>query len=709
MESVVIFTDNRAAAGWIAKMLGTYYKYKVGGLNIYEIKIGDMIYKVASVDGHITKLNYTDDPKRQSGTDIAELLSAKPVKTKKYGTIIPMIRAIIPGARSIVVATGNSWDGENIGFEIVDVLKQHGFNMPVQRMRYSSLDMAELKRSFESLEVLDPRLSEAMDVMNILDFQYGIVMTRMFSSMVKKNRKNMGQLSIGSCQTPICGMIYEREKEIEKYESTPYWMVVAKIRTENGTVISAEPMDGVIHDRALANQMCRRGRDEQKAVVQYTNIERIEVAPPEPMSASVLMAECAQNLGLLPGETMRIAEQLYSKRCISYPKTDERAYPIGFDFLTPLNLWENDHHSYGKYVQDILEFGTKRVGDSTKTVTPIHPVGTLKFKETKNEALGSVYDLISRHYISSLMEPMVINRYNTHISIGAEGFLFFSDEIVETGWTEAYPWCCVENGSKVEVNVGDELVLEEIHMKKHTGKIPKPFSNHELFSILDEQGIGIDATLHLHIEKNVERKYIEIEKNRLRTTPLGYSFIECLSQYVPSLLSFQNRMFFTKLAHDVANGNKTIDEALDQGQKIIKMIADAVSINEHEMEARISEIFIDQTFKVIGKCPDCGGSQIVRPYENKEGKEKRIAGCGNYPKCSKAFTLPAKGNIEPVPEYKCKVSNGAVVNVTDGNKKPYLWGIGGGPCFACTLKKECVYRMESEIQNNIQAIPLETC
>lgn len=695
MESVVIFTDNRAAAGWIAKMLGTYYRYKVGGLNIYEIKTKNTIYKVASVDGHITKLNYKDDQKRQSGMNIAELLSAKPVKTKKYGTTIPMIRAIIPGAKLIVVATGNSWDGENIGFEIVDILKQYGFNMPVQRMRYNSLDTAELRRSFESLEVLNPRLSEALDVMNILDFQYGVVMTRMFSSMVKKNRKNMGQLSIGTCQTPICGVIYKREKEIEKHESIPYWTVVAKIRTEDGTVISAEPMDGVIHDRALANQMCRRGRNEQKAVVQYKNIERIEVPPPEPMSASVLMGECAQNLGLLPSETMKIAEQLYSKRCISYPKTDERAYPIGFNFLTTLNLWNNDDHSYGKYVKDILEFGTKRIGDSTKTMTPIHPVSKLDIKETKNEVLSDVYDLISRHYLCSLMEPMVINRHNTHISIGAEGFLHFSDEIVEKGWTDAYSWGCVENGPKIKVNVGDALVLEEIHMKKHTDKKPKPFTSHEIFSTLDEHGIGIDSTLHLHIEKNVERKYIEIEKNRLRTTPLGYSFIECLSQYVPSLLSFQNRMFFTKLAHDVANGNKTIDEALDQGQQIIKMIADAVSINEHEMEGRISEIFIDQTFKVIGKCPDCGGSQIVRLYEDKEGKEKRIAGCGNYPKCSKAFTLPVKGDIEPVPEYKCKISNGAVVNITDGNKKPYLWGIGGGPCFACTLKRECVYRTES--------------
>lgn len=186
---------------------------------------------MTSVSGHLLSLEFTNQYKNWRTCDPLELFSARVEKgcSDDYIKIKRTLEKEVRSCQKLIIWTDCDREGENIGYEIIDVCKAIRNNLDVYRAIFSEITAPAVNRAVRDLKRPNKLVSDAVDVRMELDLRIGAAFTRFQTLRLQKafpNHLAENLISYGSCQFPTLGFVVERYKDRENFIAEPFWRIV---------------------------------------------------------------------------------------------------------------------------------------------------------------------------------------------------------------------------------------------------------------------------------------------------------------------------------------------------------------------------------------------------------------------------------------------------------------------------------------------------
>ena len=293
---------------------------------------------VTSVTGHLMETDFGDAYRKWNSCDPRKLLEiSTPVERHVPSEKFPLRDTLKEEARkcdTLVCCLDGDREGENISFEVIDVCLSVNPRMNVRRARFSACIQPEIDRAFQRLLPPDKHLSDAVDARSEIDLRLGAAFTRFQTlSLGKRFEETQGQvLSWGPCQFATLGFIVDRDWKIESFVPEDFWSVALTFQRENMSV-SFNWRRGKIFDHASCTALYEEMLDNGTATVMHVGETEKRRWRPLPLDTEELQIAASRKLQISSEETMQIAEDLYTKGIISYPRTETQKYKEGTDIL----------------------------------------------------------------------------------------------------------------------------------------------------------------------------------------------------------------------------------------------------------------------------------------------------------------------------------------------------------------------------------------
>lgn len=233
--------EKNDAAKSIANVLSNGNSQRFEGLSkfnkIYKFKTNvrgtnaDMW--MTSVSGHLLTYEFVQSYQGWQSCDPISLFEAPVHKRcpENFLNIKKTLERDILKCDGLIIWTDCDREGENIGFEIIDVCKKVKPNIQVYRAKFSEITSAGIRRALNTLEQPDEKQSQAVDVRSELDLRIGAAFTRFqtlrYQRLFPDNIE--GLVSYGSCQIPTLGFVARRYNDVEKFIPQKFWKIKGKL------------------------------------------------------------------------------------------------------------------------------------------------------------------------------------------------------------------------------------------------------------------------------------------------------------------------------------------------------------------------------------------------------------------------------------------------------------------------------------------------
>ncbi len=292
------------------------------------------------------------------------------------------------------------------------------------------------------------------------------------------------------------------------------------------------------------------------------------MARPVPFDTTTFLREANHILGLSASEAMRIAEELYMKGLISYPRTDNQSYPSSLDLRDIVKMLAKIPE-YRPFAEELLVQDVFRPSSGRKTEDhpPIHPVGVPGKLSPKAKA---VYDLIVRRFLATLFPPGIVERRRVHIRIKGVPFVAEEKRIIQRGWLVVYP----NNVKEVRLpplQRDDVLPVVDVKLLKKQTQPPKRFSQGELIRRMEALGLGTKSTRAEIVAKLFARKYLQGKKS-IKPTDLGKTLVEVLSKYAPDIVTPEMTARLEQELDKIAKGEKTKEDVVKESRELLRKV-----------------------------------------------------------------------------------------------------------------------------------------
>jgi DNA topoisomerase-3 len=558
------------------------------------------------------------------------------------------------------------------------VIEQAEYKGEVKRLWISSLTTEAIKEGFEKLQPSSKydNLYYAGFSRAIGDWLLGINATRLYTVKYGGYKQ---VLSIGRVQTPTLAMIVNRFKEIKNFKPQPYWELQTVYREttfncEEGKFLKKE--DG----EAFANQV----KEHDFEVISVEKKRGKEYAP-KLFDLTGLQVYCNNKFGLSADETLKIAQQLYEQKVITYPRVDTTflpndIYPKAAGILQKLTNYEGlTRPVLGKK----LKKSTKVFND--KKVTDHHAIIPTGIQGNLHGSHLKVYDIIARRFIAIFYDECSVANTTVIGQVDTVSFKTTGKVILEKGWKVVF-----ETANGKDKKEKDELPIfkkgekgphEPSFQEKET-KAPKHYTeatllrgmetagkqvdDEEMRELMKENGIGRPSTRASIIETLFKRQYIERNKKQILPTETGIQLIEIIRNNM--LTSAELTGKWEKQLREIEKGNfhagsfvknmKIMVEHLvyevmrEQNQTII---APPTESKAHDKENPQEKEKTSST--LVGfDCPKCKEGSIL--------KGKSSYGCSAYKKgCNFLLPFSFEGKKISENQYLRLVQKGYTVNL----------------------------------------------
>ena len=310
------------------------------------------------------------------------------------------------------------------------------------------------------------------------DYLMGINFSRLLTLKYGNSISNFLQtkysvISVGRVMTCVLGMVVRREREIRDFVKTPFYRVLSTIDAQGHTFEGewrAVKGSRYFESYDLYKENGFKERKKAEELIQYLQtpddesvnvagiqrqlglncrIESIEKKkekknPPLLYNLAELQNDCSKRFKISPDETLRIVQELYEKKLVTYPRTDARVLSTAVAKEITRNL--NGLSKYpmaAPYMQDILNFGSYKTLAKTRYVNDkqitdhyaIIPTGQgLNALSTVSSTAKGVYDLIVRRFLSIFYPPAVYQKVAIVTKIKEESFFSSFKVLAEEGY-----------------------------------------------------------------------------------------------------------------------------------------------------------------------------------------------------------------------------------------------------------------------------------
>ena len=544
-------------------------------------------YQVTWTFGHLCELKEPDDYtpmwKRWS-------LSALPMIPQRFGIKLindegikkqfSTIERLMQAADSIINCGDAGQEGELIQRW---VMQKAQAKCPVKRLWISSMTDEAIKQGFAELKDQQEYQSLYLAGLSraIGDWLLGMNATRLYTLKYGQNRQ---VLSIGRVQTPTLALIVNRQKEIDNFESEPYWVLATIYRNTQFTATSGKFTSKEEGEKAFSTIAGK------PFTVTDVSKKKGTEAPQHLYDLTSLQVDCNKKFAYSADITLKLIQSLYEKKFTTYPRVDTQyltddIYPKVPQILNGVSQAKiMSQQKYLPLVQQLAASGkklpkSKKVFDNSK-VTDHHaiiPTGVPPTGLTDMEA--NVYDLIAKRFISVFYPDC---KFSTTTVIGEvvneDGdkpekieFKVSGKEILEPGWREVYAKDVkandeedsqdgntggdAGNGANKKENVEERTLPSFVKGESgdHTPTLtekwttpPKYYTeatllrametagkfveDEELRAALKENGIGRPSSRAGIIETLFKRHYIRRQRKNLMATPTGIELIDTIHE-----------------------------------------------------------------------------------------------------------------------------------------------------------------------------------
>lgn len=384
---------------------------------------------------------------------------------KQTAKQLTVLKKWVKQADQLVHAGDPDREGQLLVDEVIDFLGVKGKKRDgVKRCLISDLNPPAVKQSLSKLR--DNRdfipLSVSALARSRADWLYGINLTRAYTLQGQKVGYQ-GVLSVGRVQTPLLGLVVNRDKDIANFVSKPFYNVWAHLRTENNENFKAKwiPSEhcaayldehGRNVSRPLAENVVQRA-SFQSATVKNISRNKKSRAAPLPYSLSSLQIDANKAFGFSAKQALDICQALYEQHnAITYPRSDSRYLPMGHfsqasqvlacvqnnldqvDTGGPLSIRENDASLFAslKPKQKSKAWNDSKV-DAHHAIIP-----TQKSLSRLSPQEAKIYRLICRNYVAQFLPSYVFYDSQVDIEIAAGKFVAKAKEIEQEGWKSLF-------------------------------------------------------------------------------------------------------------------------------------------------------------------------------------------------------------------------------------------------------------------------------
>ena len=186
---------------------------------------------MTSVSGHLLAIDFAQQFRGWRSCTPVELFEAPIEKTcpKDYEQIKRTLEREVRTCEKLIIWTDCDREGENIGYEIIDVCRAVRRNVDVYRAQFSEMTAPAISRAINNLARPNKMISDAVDARSELDLRIGAAFTRFQTLRFQKafpNNLADKMISYGSCQFPTLGFVVERFKARESFIPEPFWKII---------------------------------------------------------------------------------------------------------------------------------------------------------------------------------------------------------------------------------------------------------------------------------------------------------------------------------------------------------------------------------------------------------------------------------------------------------------------------------------------------
>lgn len=672
----------------------------IGKVPYYELTRDGKKIIVAPAVGHLFSLAPREKTYGYPVFDIEWVPVYVAEKGKSYAKeYIKALRELAKRADEFVVACDYDTEGEVIGYTAlkyacgVDPAK-------AKRMKFSALTKKDLLRAWYNLEpTINFGMADAGVARHVLDWYWGVNLSRALSSAVKKASGKWIVLSTGRVQGPTLKFLVEREQEIANFIPTPYWVIKMILEKNNQQYTAVYEKDRILDE------------EEAKRIVQEAKkgpifVEKVEVKqqqrnPPHPFDLGTLQREAYSAFGYSPKKTLEIAQKLYEMSLCSYPRTSSQKLPKNLNFRSIIqNLAKI--FEYKPFAHELLGKGELKPIEGKKedpAHPAIYPTGELPKPGELSKEERNLYDLIVRRFLALFADPAVRESVKVIINSNNHRFILSGSRTVKEGWLKIYgKYVSFDEVLLPKFEKGEPIKVIQIKREKKKTKPPARYSPASVIKKMEDLGIGTKATRAQILETLYSRGYIE-GKKKIKVTPLGMKVIEALENSVPDIISVELTREFEEKMEQIMQKRISKEKVIEESKETLLKILKEFKKKEGEIGKKLLEAFIESqgnkkgkrgestkeltaeekesTKKplekkkskdtiIVGKCPKCGGDLVVR-YSRKTGK--RFVGCSNWPNCDVTYPLLQRGEIIPTGKTCPECGNAPIVKIKEHNRE----------------------------------------
>ncbi len=591
-----------------------------------EYTFGDTV--VMGLRGHVVELDFTKGYSnwRSEEHPPRSLINAGIEKHPTEKKIVALMQKHAKKADRITIATDYDTEGELIGMEAYELVRAVNQKATVDRARFSAITKDEITKAIADAKEIDFNLAAAGETRQVIDLVWGASLTRFLSIAAHRGSDNI--LSVGRVQSPTLAMIVDREKEIEAFVPEKYWMLslTAKVAGEE---IAARHVHGRFTVKAEADAAFAGTRDP--VIVREVITGKKNDKAPTPLDTTALIVG-AGRLGLSAASAMSKAEDLYMRGFISYPRTDNTAYPKSLNIRQHLKMFAGgEFERDANYVLTHMRAAPTRGKKETTDHPPIYPTSKGTREEIGDEATWKLYEFIVRRFFATLSPDAEWKTLKVNLTADKEPYTITGGRLLVPGWRAVYPYSKAEETVLPEFSVGERLELVDKNCEEKETQPPARYSQSRLIQRMEELGLGTKSTRHEVISKLIGRKYIE--GNPMKPTVVGRAVTESLEKFADTITEPTMTKTLEESMEDIAAGKKTMNAVLTESRTMLSSIFDDLEANKEA----IGQDIMDRTREeqTVGQCPICGAPLRIRRVGTSQ-----FIGCSSYPYCTFNTSLP---------------------------------------------------------------------
>lgn len=485
MQENLVIVESPAKAKTIEKFLGSDFK-------------------VMSSYGHIRDLK-----KKELSID-KDTLQPDYVIPKDKEELVKKLKESAKKAHKVWLASDEDREGEAISWHLCEVLGLD--EASTNRIVFHEITKPAILAAIARPRHLDMNLVNAQQARRVLDRIVGFKLSPVLWRKVKP------ALSAGRVQSVAVRLIVEREREIQQFNSEPYYRINAifAITNANGSQseVKAE-LDKRFdnHDDAIA--FLNQCKDSEFTVDSVTK-KPLKRMPAPPFTTSTLQQEAARKLGFSVSQTMMVAQHLYENGLITYMRTDS----VNLSKLCLGAAKEEIVKLYGEEYSSTRNFHTHSKGaqEAHEAIRPTYMSNT-SIDGTSQER--RLYDLIWKRTAASQMAEAQIEKTTVAIAMTGNNEQHFiaNGEVVKfDGFLKVYRESTddEQNEPKDEfahnlpvIKEGDKLTRREITSTERYSQGPTRYTEASLVHKLEELGIGRPSTYAPTISTIQQRDYVQ--------------------------------------------------------------------------------------------------------------------------------------------------------------------------------------------------------